>query len=66
MKENSNLSFDLAMINPVLVFGPVEQPVKDMSRLNESAAEVWRYMNGSNKEVEPTSFPIFCDVRDIQ
>ena len=65
MKENSNLSFDLAMINPVLVFGPVEQPVKDMSRLNESGAEVWRYMDGSNKEVEPTGFPIFCDVRDV-
>ena len=22
-------------------------------------------MNGSNKEVEPTSFPIFCEVRDV-
>ena len=59
--------FDLVMINPVLVFGPVEHSVTDMKRLNQSSREVYQFMNGTHDICDPalTTFPIFCDVRDV-
>ena len=52
------------MINPVYVFGVVEQPVKDMKRLNQSTGDIYRYGSNVGKEVDPTGFPIFVDVVD--
>lgn len=66
MKDNSNVGFDLVMINPVYILGKVDQSIKGMDRLNQSAADLYRYMDGSHvgKAVDPAGFPIFVDVVD--
>lgn len=48
-----------------MVYGPSAHSVSDLSRLNTSSADIYRLINGSEKEVPPTSFYAFADVRDV-
>ncbi|KZO97214.1 NAD-P-binding protein [Calocera viscosa TUFC12733] len=57
--------FTLTTFCPPLVFGPPMQPIDNMSRLNTSADEIWKLMNGSCRTVPPTIVPVWIDVRDV-
>ena len=48
-----------------MIYGPNAHSVSDLSHLNTSSADIYRLMNGSSKEVPPTSFYAFADVRDV-
>ena len=58
-------NFDIATICPPMVYGPPEHAVSDLKHLNTSAADIYRLMNGSEKEVPQTQFWAFADVRDV-
>jgi nucleoside-diphosphate-sugar epimerase len=58
-------SFDVTSLCPPMVYGPVAHSVASMDKLNVSAADFWRLMNGSEKSVPDTSFFGFADVRDL-
>jgi nucleoside-diphosphate-sugar epimerase len=47
-----------------MVFGPIVHRIKKMDDLNTSVANIWSLVNGSAKEVPPTDFPAWVDVRD--
>lgn len=40
--------------------------VNDMSKLNTSSKDVYRFMNGSEKEVPATKVHAWIDVRDVR
>lgn len=63
--ENQKPHFSISTICPPMIYGPVIQGVTSTSHLNTSAADVYRLMNGSSKDVPPTNFFAFCDVRDV-
>ncbi|PWY64803.1 flavonol reductase [Aspergillus eucalypticola CBS 122712] len=63
--EKEKPHFSLATICPPMIYGPVEQCVQDMSKLNTSAADIYRLMNGSITEVPVMGFPAWADVRDV-
>ena len=48
-----------------MIYGPNAQHVNDLSKLNTSSAQIYGLMNGSQKEVPPTSIWGFADVRDV-
>lgn len=57
--------FDIATICPPMIYGPVDHAVSDLSKLNTSSADIYRFMSGQASEVGETAFPVFCDVRDV-
>jgi len=58
--------FALAAIVPPWIIGPtVDGHIKSLKHLNVSTEVVWRLINGSTKEVPPTDFAGFADVRDV-
>ncbi|PYI24775.1 flavonol reductase [Aspergillus violaceofuscus CBS 115571] len=63
--EREKPNFTLSTICPPMIYGPVEHHVTNLDRLNESAADVYRFMNGSLSEIPPTGFPAWVDVRDV-
>ena len=63
--EKEHPSFEISTICPPMIYGPNAHSVSDVSRLNTSLADIYRLMNGSEKEVPPTSFYAFADVRDV-
>ncbi|VUC27277.1 unnamed protein product [Clonostachys rosea] len=58
-------NFDITTLLPPMVYGPVDQHVEDATKLNTSAADIYRLIDGSEKEVPDTSFWAFADVRDL-
>lgn len=48
-----------------MVYGPPHHAVPDMSKLNTSSADIYRFINGSTKEIGDTAFPLYVDVRDV-
>ncbi|KKY26739.1 putative nad dependent epimerase [Phaeomoniella chlamydospora] len=57
--------FTISTICPPLVYGPLEHNVTGLSKLNTSSADLYRLINGSEKEVPATNFWAFVDVRDV-
>lgn len=55
--------FDIAIICPTLVFGPVAHPLARMSDINESNAGVWAIASG--KDIPTARVPCWVDVRDV-
>lgn len=56
----------LAALNPPMVMGPAIQPFDKLDQLGESAGQVWKLVSGQwDKEIPPTGFPLFVDVRDL-
>ena len=49
-------NFDLATICPPMVYGPLDHDTS-LNHLNTSSADIFRFMNGSQKEVGQTVFP---------
>jgi nucleoside-diphosphate-sugar epimerase len=59
-------TFDLTTICPPMIYGPLNHTVTDMKKLNQSSADIYRFVNGSMKEgVGSTDSRQFCDVRDV-
>ena len=63
--EENKPNFSISTICPPMVYGPVEHGVNDMSKLNTSAADIYRLMNGSEKEVPENMSFAYVDVRDV-
>ena len=58
-------NFDIATICPPMVYGPPIHVVASLDKLNTSSADIYRLINGSEKEVPATQFYAFADVRDV-
>ncbi|KAL9114012.1 MAG: hypothetical protein Q9227_001783 [Pyrenula ochraceoflavens] len=57
--------FSIATICPPMIFGPLQPGVTSTADLSPSAADVYRLINGNSKEIPPTAFWAYCDVRDV-
>lgn len=64
IKEHKT-SFDLAVLNPPMVFGPIAHHINKLSNLNESVSQIWQLLNQSGGDVPITFIPWFVDVRDL-
>jgi nucleoside-diphosphate-sugar epimerase len=62
--EKNKPNFTVSSICPPLVYGPAAH-APDLDHLNTSSADIYRLINGSEKEVPETSFFAFVDVRDL-
>ena len=49
-------NFHLATICPPKVYGPLDHDAS-LDHLNTGSADIFRFMNGSQREVEQTAFP---------
>eukprot|EP01138_Halocafeteria_seosinensis_P009095 gb/GECG01009295.1/.p1 GENE.gb/GECG01009295.1/~~gb/GECG01009295.1/.p1 ORF type:complete len:158 (+),score=17.81 gb/GECG01009295.1/:1-474(+) len=58
IKENRT-NFDVVVLNPCLVIGPMLQP-----SLNTSSEMIVQYLNGSKEKISD-SYPSVVDVRDV-
>lgn len=63
--KNEKPEFSVATICPPMIYGPVLQGITDLKKLNTSAADIYRLINGSEKSVPDTSFFAYVDVRDV-
>ncbi|ODQ50515.1 D-lactaldehyde dehydrogenase [Saitoella complicata NRRL Y-17804] len=66
--ETEKPKFELAVINPVYVFGPYIHQVKDAESINTSVGLVFNYLSGNATDVQvnqPTDPTFYVDVRDI-
>jgi len=63
--EKEKPNFTVTAICPPMVYGPNAHSVSDLTHLNTSSADIYRLMNGSEKEVPFTPFYAFVDVRDV-
>lgn len=59
--KSENPSWDAVSINPPWVFGPRLDPIKDLSRLNESTHLIWALVDSD--KVPPVDFAGNADVR---
>jgi len=60
--------FDLVVINPDIIIGPMLQAVPSPKAVNETNSfAVYNFFNGTYKKIEEVTFPFyhFADVRDI-
>ncbi|OAQ62532.1 cinnamoyl-CoA reductase [Purpureocillium lilacinum] len=58
-------NFGVTTLLPPMVYGPVIHHINDAKSLNTSSNDIYRLINGSEKEVPETSFWAFADVRDL-
>ncbi|KAJ5358304.1 uncharacterized protein N7496_010717 [Penicillium cataractarum] len=56
--------FDLVSLCPPMTFGPVVHPVKNVNKLNESNAMLWRIAIGASP-LPVSRVPFWVDVRDL-
>ncbi|KAI9736802.1 MAG: methylglyoxal reductase (NADPH-dependent) gre2 [Claussenomyces sp. TS43310] len=63
--EKNKTNFSIATICPPMVYGPPKQTLESLDKLNTSTADIYRLFNGSEKEVPPTAFWNWVDVRDV-
>ncbi|GAA5928441.1 hypothetical protein JCM1841_005674 [Sporobolomyces salmonicolor] len=63
ISKEPETKWSLAVLCPPMIFGPPQQVIESMEALNTSAGAVWDVVD--KKEVPPTLFPVWVDVRDI-
>lgn len=66
--ESAKPVFDLTVINPDIIIGPMIQPVPKPQSVNETNDfAVYSFFNGKYKQIEGLTFPFyhFVDVRDV-
>ncbi|KAF2494356.1 NAD(P)-binding protein [Lophium mytilinum] len=62
--ETAKPAFDLVVINPDIIMGPMLQAVKNAKAVNETNTfAVYSFFNGTNNVIEEVAFPV--DVRDV-
>lgn len=54
--EKETPNFNIATICPPMIYGPLDHDAS-LDHLNTSSADIYRLMNGSQKEAGPTAFP---------
>ncbi|KAJ5149377.1 NAD dependent epimerase/dehydratase [Penicillium atrosanguineum] len=67
MKQNTT-SFDLAVINPDIIIGPMIHPISGPQSINETNHfAIASFIDGTHKEIDGVTFPFyhFVDVRDV-
>ncbi|OQD88209.1 hypothetical protein PENANT_c004G00741 [Penicillium antarcticum] len=67
MKEKSP-TFDLVVINPDIITGPMTHPISGPKSINETNQfAIANFIDGTHKEIEGVRFPFyhFVDVRDV-
>ena len=60
VKENKP-NFNISTILPPMIYGPNAHAVTNLDHLNTSSADIYRLINGSEKEVPPTNFFAWVD-----
>lgn len=65
VRETPGVNFELATINPVMVYGPPISGSAHLKNLGQSLGETYQLMNNSPEEVPPTRMPVFVDVQDV-
>lgn len=56
----------ISSINPPMIMGPLVHSLDKLDHLNESLSQVWNVVSGKcGKDLPPTAFPAFADVRDV-
>ena len=63
--EKNKPNFEISTVLPPMVYGPSGSLVTNLDHLNTSAADIYRLMNGTCKEVPETAFFAWVDVRDV-
>lgn len=64
--EEEKPNFDLATINPPMVYGPVIHHLNSLSAINTSNARIVDIVQGKMKtEMAPSGVPFWVDVRDV-
>jgi nucleoside-diphosphate-sugar epimerase len=62
--EDKKPNFDLIVINPDIIIGPLIQPVPNSSSVNETNAfAVYNFFNGNYKQIRDVKFPFYHFVR---
>ncbi|GAA6045159.1 hypothetical protein JCM8097_000930, partial [Rhodosporidiobolus ruineniae] len=63
ISKEEKTKWKLTTILPPMITGPPQQVVESLKSLNTSSGAVWDVVD--KKEVPPTVFPVWTDVRDI-
>lgn len=63
--EKEKPNFNIATINPPLVFGPIVPYLNSLSAINTSNVRVRNLIQGHMKKLEPTGTFLWVDVRDV-
>ena len=62
--EDNNPAFDLTVINPDIIIGPMLQPVHGPKNINETNRfPVYNFLDGTYKQIEGLTFPFYHFVR---
>ncbi|KAH6722461.1 hypothetical protein BKA61DRAFT_729808 [Leptodontidium sp. MPI-SDFR-AT-0119] len=67
-EEKVKPNFHITTLCPPMVYGPaIENSIEslDLGKMNTSSADIYRLVNGSEKDVPETAFFAFVDVRDL-
>ncbi|KAJ3091206.1 methylglyoxal reductase (NADPH-dependent) gre2 [Physocladia obscura] len=63
--QSTNPTFDLVVINPPIIFGPIIHPCASPSQLNTSVKMVADFYLHNTKEIDPLAAAGCIDVRDV-
>ena len=64
--EDNNPTFDLTVINPDIIIGPMLQYVPGPNSVNETNTfAVYNFMNGFHKSIDGLTFPFYHFVSDL-
>ncbi|RFU72883.1 cinnamoyl- reductase [Trichoderma arundinaceum] len=64
VKENKP-NFSVTTLCPPMVYGPILHSVSDVKAMNTSSGDIYRLIDGSEKNVPDTLIWAFADVRDL-
>jgi nucleoside-diphosphate-sugar epimerase len=67
-QESEGKEWDLVVLNPPMVYGPLAHRIDRMEDLSESTGRIWTGFFGDKKpedELIPDGFPLYIDVRDL-
>ena len=53
----------LPSLNPPFIYGPLLHHIDNIKQLNTSFGDIYRLFNGLEKEVQPTAFWAFVNIR---
>lgn len=62
--QNENPTFEIACVNPPMIYGPSLQPGVKLSNLNTSSATIYGLISSSD-QMPQDRLPLFCHARDV-
>ncbi|RFU24080.1 hypothetical protein B7463_g12263, partial [Scytalidium lignicola] len=65
--ENEHPNFDLVVLNPPMVYGPLRHTVPSIKDLNESTARIYNLFINTTRDspLPPNGLHVYTDVRDL-